>query len=439
MLKKRLLYGALRLDPDEIKHQGVGQILGRVIESSAIESLALTGGFLGLVALIELIIAGFILAAGATGVLHLMLLGGWVVLTLLIARRQFGRRREWTGTRLNMTNGLIERMVGHRTRIAQEAREHWHEGEDQELDHYLSESRSMDRVATVQSVVARGWLVVGVGGIAHVFISAETSPAQLAITLGGIVLASRAFIKLVASLSSLLSVAVAWQQVSSLFRAAGRQQRVAPPDCLSGEGASLIEASNIVFRYGDRTEPVLRGCDLSIRCGDRLLLEGSSGGGKSTLTSLIAGLREPQSGLILLGGLDQKSIGDAGWRRRVASAPQFNENHVMTGTLAFNLLMGKRWPPRREDLEEAEAVCRSLGLGDLLNRMPSGLQQMVGETGWQLSHGERSRLYIARALLQGADLIILDESFAALDPETMQQSLSYVMSRAKTLLVIAHP
>ena len=103
------------------------------------------------------------------------------------------------------------------------------------------------------------------------------------------------------------------------------------------------------------------------------------------------------------------------------------------------MLMGKRWPARQEDFEEAEAVCRSLGLGDLLDRMPSGLLQMVGETGWQLSHGERSRLYIARALLQNADLIILDESFAALDPETMRQSLSYVMSRAKTLLVIAHP
>jgi len=64
---------------------------------------------------------------------------------------------------------------------------------------------------------------------------------------------------------------------------------------------------------------------------------------------------------------------------------------------------------------------------------------MVGETGWQLSHGERSRLYIARALLQGADLILLDESFAALDPESLERALGYVLERADTLLVIAHP
>ncbi len=65
--------------------------------------------------------------------------------------------------------------------------------------------------------------------------------------------------------------------------------------------------------------------------------------------------------------------------------------------------------------------------------------QTVGETGWQLSHGERSRLYIARALLQDADLIILDESFAALDPENLNQAFRCVLKHAPTLLTIAHP
>jgi ATP-binding cassette, subfamily B, bacterial len=78
-------------------------------------------------------------------------------------------------------------------------------------------------------------------------------------------------------------------------------------------------------------------------------------------------------------------------------------------------------------------------LGELLQRMPAGLMQMVGETGWQLSHGERSRLYVARALLQRARMIILDESFAALDPETLRRALTCVVKRASTLMVIAHP
>ena len=101
--------------------------------------------------------------------------------------------------------------------------------------------------------------------------------------------------------------------------------------------------------------------------------------------------------------------------------------------------MSRRWPPHVADVEAAASICRELGLDDLLARMPSGPWQMVGDTGWQLSHGERSRLYIARALLQEADLVILDESFAALDPETLRRCLRCVLQRAATLLVITHP
>ena len=64
---------------------------------------------------------------------------------------------------------------------------------------------------------------------------------------------------------------------------------------------------------------------------------------------------------------------------------------------------------------------------------------MVGENGWQLSHGERSRLFIARTILQGADMIVLDESFGALDPVNLERALRSVLQRAPTLVVIAHP
>jgi len=100
--------------------------------------------------------------------------------------------------------------------------------------------------------------------------------------------------------------------------------------------------------------------------------------------------------------------------------------------------MGRGWPPQGKDFQEAEEICRELGLGDLLDRMPAGILQVVGETGWRLSHGERSRVYIARALLQNADLVILDESFGALDPETLQQVMKCVLKRSRTLMVIAH-
>jgi ATP-binding cassette subfamily B protein len=123
----------------------------------------------------------------------------------------------------------------------------------------------------------------------------------------------------------------------------------------------------------------------------------------------------------------------------LAASPQFHENHVLDGTMAFNLLLGRRWPPSREDIEEAWAVCRDLGLGELLERMPGGIHQMVGETGWQLSHGERSRLFLARALLQGAQVVVLDESFGALDPESLGRALAATLARSPTLIAVAHP
>jgi ATP-binding cassette subfamily B protein len=112
---------------------------------------------------------------------------------------------------------------------------------------------------------------------------------------------------------------------------------------------------------------------------------------------------------------------------------------VLSGTLAFNLLLGRSWPPSTAELAEAEALCLELGLGELLERMPARLQQQLGETGWQLSHGERSRVFLARALLARAPLVVLDETFAALDPVTLQSCMDSALRHAPTLVVVAHP
>jgi ATP-binding cassette subfamily B protein len=140
-----------------------------------------------------------------------------------------------------------------------------------------------------------------------------------------------------------------------------------------------------------------------------------------------------------LRGLDRATLGSEGWRKHIASAPQFHENHILSASLAFNLLMGRAWPPSDADRREAETVCNELGLGPLIAKMPSGLNQIVGETGWQLSHGERSRIFLARALLQQTDVLVLDESFGALDPHTLRRCMDTVLSRARSLIVIAHP
>lgn len=461
LLKQRLLFGALQLRPEEIRHQGLGQFLSRVLEAETLETLVLGGGFSAAIALIELLTAAVVLGLGAGGMLHVGLLVLWLGVAVVIAWRFYDGSQRWRSAHRVMINTLIERMVGHRTRLAQERPQDWHDDEDQLQARYLSLSKDMDSSAVqISGIWSRGWLVLGLAGMAYPLISSQFELTALALSLGGVMLAAQALNHLATGMESLLGVVNAWRQVGPLFHAAPRinAEPAGSAATLTGTGTGtgredsgngarsddtggrpLLVAKDLSFRYREFGQPVLQACNLTVHSGDRLLLQGGSGGGKSTLAALLAGLRLPSSGLLMLRGLDRQTLGARAWRKKVVAAPQFHENHILTETLAFNLLMGRRWPPAEQDLQEAETLCEELGLGDLLRRMPAGLHQMVGESGWQLSHGERSRLYIARALLQSADLIILDESFAALDPANLERALRCVLQRAPALLVIAHP
>jgi len=139
--------------------------------------------------------------------------------------------------------------------------------------------------------------------------------------------------------------------------------------------------------------------------------------------------------VLFMGGLDHGTLGSDAWARLVTTVAQPHENHVFTNTLAFNLLMGRGWPPEPSDLKDAEVLCQELGLGSLVKRMPGGLHQVVGDTGWQLSQGERARLFIARALLQGSRLVVIDAALTSLDGEALGQVLTCVATRAQSVLV----
>jgi ATP-binding cassette subfamily B protein len=444
LLKQRLLAGALTLDPDMMRKEGAGELLGRVNEGEQLESLALSGGLTSVLAIFDLAIAALVISSGASAALQLPAFLIWLAFCGALALRYIRRRREWARARLTMTHHLVENMTGHRTRLAQQPVATWHAGEDEELSHYLGLSERLDRAgARLTAVAPRGWMILSIIALAPEFLSSQSNVTTLTLALGGMLLGQQALRRAMTGLAQLGGAWIAWQQVKPMFDAAARQpaRGSGSVETQSGsrKGINALEAYQLTYRYPGQAEPVLKQCSLIVRRGDALLLEGGSGGGKSTLGAVLAGLRKPQSGLLLSSGLDPQTLGDAGWRKRIAAAPQFHENHIIAAPLAFNLLLGRNWPPVKGDREEAVQVCLELGLGPLLERMPGGLEQMVGETGWQLSQGERSRIYIARALLQRSSVVLLDESFAALDPENLRLSLECVLKRAETLIVVAHP
>jgi len=444
LLRRRLLEGAMALDLQSARGAGVGEFLGRIYESHALESLSVAGGLAAITGAIECTAALVIFIwAGATWSLPALLVL-FIASCALLVRNYWRVKREWTTTRRELTRRLIESMVGHRTHLVQSNEARWQSEEDRRLAGYLTESRRLDGRMWVLSLVPRGWLLASAAIFGWLF-AIGVSTSQLAVSIASLLLAFEGLRHLVQGLPQIAGASIALETLEPMLDAAAQSPNEGNPSVSAARATDgalfdvpLVEAQDLVIRAasGDRT--LLESVNLTIRKGDRILLGGASGGGKSTLASVLAGLRHPDRGVLLLGGLDLATLGESAWRQRVSLAAQFHENHLVSATLAFNLLMGRQWPPTALDYNEADTICRELGLGEVLARMPGGLDQMVGESGWQLSHGEKSRIYLARALLQRADLVILDESLAALDPQSFEVALKCALNRAPALVVVAH-
>jgi ATP-binding cassette subfamily B protein len=233
MLKQRLFAGALALDVDRVRHLGTGQWLSRMMEAQALESHGLAAAMGLLVAAVELLLAMAVLWQGAAPAAHLTLLTVWLAVTAGMAWQLFLRQRHWTQHRLSLTHDLIERMVGHRTRLAQERPARRDADEDRRCAGYLGASKRLDTaLMPLAGLLAGGWVWLAFAVLLPAFVHSApglTNPmdsgpghaglnaTSLAISLGGILLAHRAFTGLAAGLAALASARIAWSQVATLY------------------------------------------------------------------------------------------------------------------------------------------------------------------------------------------------------------------------------
>ncbi len=454
LLRRRLAAALLALAPASLRGEGTGRLLGRLLAAESLERLLLAAGPAVPLAVAELAGAAAVLAQGAAAAAHLALLLAALLAAAALAWRHARAQRFSAACRLALTGDLVEALSGHRTRLAQRG------AAPEPLDDVRfaachAASRRMDGAAALlRSVLPRAWLLAGLALLVPALDPAGPAPGAaaaptlaltpaLAASLGGLLLAQAGLARLAAILCDLAAARTAFGDLRPLLAGTAFTD---PPALLTALTAPrprqaaprLVEARDLSYRPPGRPRPILAGAALTLRRGDRLLLDGASGSGKSTLAALLAGELPADSGLLLLDGLDLAATGIRAWRRRVVTVPQLHANHLFADTLAFNLLLGRGWPPSARDLGRAAGLCRDLGLGDLLDRLPAGLEQRIGEAGWQLSDGEASRVCLARALLQDPDLLILDESLAALDPENRLLALDVAAKRARTLVLIAH-
>lgn len=205
-----------------------------------------------------------------------------------------------------------------------------------------------------------------------------------------------------------------------------------------GTDGRVDAEAHIVFEavsFGYEAErPVLNEVTFTVQRGQRLALVGPSGAGKSTILALIERFYDPASGTIRLDGVDLRRIDRDALRAQIGYVEQ--DAPVLAGSIRQNLLLGA---PQATDADLIEVLDR-VNLADLVARNPLGLDAPVGEDGVMLSGGERQRLAIARALLQAAPILLLDESTSSLDGvnEGLMRAAIDAVADNRTLVVIAH-
>ena len=195
-----------------------------------------------------------------------------------------------------------------------------------------------------------------------------------------------------------------------------------------------IELRAVSMAYAPDQADVLHDVSLRIEPGSMTALIGASGSGKTTLVRLIARFFDAREGCVLVGGVDVRHMSDSQLAGQISQI--FQDCYLFQGSIADNIRIGKPTANADEIFEAAQQA----GLGELVGRLPQGLDTPVGEGGARLSGGERQRIAIARALIKEAAILLVDEATAALDAEN-QHLIARTLARLRgqrTLVVIAH-
>ncbi len=205
------------------------------------------------------------------------------------------------------------------------------------------------------------------------------------------------------------------------------------PDSMAmGRAQGILDFDRVSFCYNE--EMVLKDVSLSVRKGEVVAFVGPSGGGKTTLVSLIPRFYDVTSGSVLIDGIDIRKLKLKSLMEQIAMVDQ--ETFLFNDTIANNIRYGKP----DATLEEVYAAAQAAFAHDFITEMPAGYETCIGDRGVRLSGGQRQRICIARAILKDAPVLILDEATSALDTESeqmVQKALKNLMAN-RTTLVIAH-
>jgi ATP-binding cassette subfamily C protein len=244
-----------------------------------------------------------------------------------------------------------------------------------------------------------------------------------------------ALARITAKLQRLDFGSAAVRDVYKDYNRIARETPVPSPDILPLPFARDIRLENVSFSYPKSVGSALRDISVTIPCGSSAGIVGPSGAGKSTLVDIILGLLQPDSGRVLVDGVDIAASVRA-WQSNLGYVPQ--SAYLLDDTIRRNIAFGV---PDSEISESRIAKSVQLSrLADFIAALPNGLDTKIGERGIRLSGGQRQRIVIARALYREPDVLVFDEATSALDTQTEREISSSIdsLSGQKTIIIIAH-
>ncbi|MFI0085191.1 ABC transporter ATP-binding protein [Streptomyces bobili] len=284
------------------------------------------------------------------------------------------------------------------------------------------------------------WVVLNVVGVLVLTGAALVSYYEVwGVTAGDVVMLSAFLTTLTNSTTTLTGLAPVITKGLESVRSVGEVLQA--PELEDNEGkAELASLDGAVTFEGvghayDADRPAVRDFTLSVTPGETVALVGASGAGKSTVLNLVIGFIRPTSGRLLLDGTDMNTLDLRTYRRFVSVVPQ--ESILFDGTIRENVAYGME---DEADEEAVRAALRDANATEFVDRLPQGLDTLVGERGARLSGGQKQRLAIARALIRDPKVLILDEATSALDTRSealVQQALARLL-HGRTTFVVAH-